>query len=79
MEFLERFDVPFHKIASPMIRNLEFCQSVAELGRKTFISTGMCSFEDIVKCIEIFDMSKCPVVLMHCVSIYPAKTEQEKS
>ena len=61
----------YNKIASAMITNLKFLNEVAKEKKETFISTGMCNFADIQKAVEIFNLHKCPFVLMHSVSIYP--------
>lgn len=75
LDFLEQFNPPFHKIASPMITNLKFCAAVASLGRKTFISTGMCKLENILEVHDIFKNANCEFVIMHCVSEYPTKAK----
>jgi N-acetylneuraminate synthase len=73
--FVERFNPPFHKIASAFITNLEFLSAVAALGRLTLLSTGMSTIADIDKAVEIFKQHNCPIVLLHCVATYPAKKE----
>jgi len=73
--FLNRFNIPFNKVASAMNTNLNFVKRVAEEGKVTFLSTGMASLEDISKCVEIFNGYSCPLVLLHTVSTYPAKDE----
>lgn len=70
--FLDQYDVAFHKVASALTTNLEFLREVALRKKKTFLSTGMCSWEDIDTAVRIFRSEKCPLVLMHTVSIYPA-------
>jgi len=71
LSFLSSYSPPYHKVASPMLTNLEFITEVAKLGKKTFIGTGMSDFYDIDKAVDIFYEHACPVVLMHCVSQYP--------
>jgi N-acetylneuraminate synthase len=74
--FLEDFEVPIHKIASAMLTNLEFCEEVAKIGKKTLISTGMSTETDIEKVVAIFKYHKTPFVLMHCTSMYPCPDEK---
>lgn len=69
--FLQKFNVPFNKIASPMITHLELLEIIAKEGKKTYISTGMSGFNEIDKAVEIFRKHNCPFELMHCVSTYP--------
>jgi N-acetylneuraminate synthase len=71
LDFLKRYEPNYYKIASPMLTNRSFCQSVAGTGKHTFISTGMTDWKDIDWVIELFKRSKTPFTLMHCVSIYP--------
>ena len=69
--FIENYAPPWHKIASPMLTNLEFVNEVAKLHRKTLISTGMSYAEDVRQALDIFRRHSTEIVLMHCVSIYP--------
>lgn len=69
--FLKQYDLPFNKIASPMLPHIELLEMVADEGKHTFISTGMSKFEQVDKAVEIFKNKKCPFTIMHSVSIYP--------
>lgn len=69
--FLRDFDLPFNKIASPMLGHKPLLRAVAEEGRRTFISTGMSTLEEIDEVVEIFLRANCPFELMHCNSSYP--------
>lgn len=69
--FLRQFNLKFNKIASPMIIYENFLKEVASEGKYTFISTGMCTLQDIDKAVNIFYNASCPFELMHCVSTYP--------
>ena len=71
-DFINGFSVPFNKIASAMNTNLDFVEKVAKELKVTFLSTGMSEMEDIEKCVAIFEKYKCPLILMHTVSTYPA-------
>jgi N-acetylneuraminate synthase len=72
-KFLRQYDLPFNKIASPMLTHLPLLEACAEEGRHTYISTGMSDFAQIDKAVEIFKKHKCKFTLMHCVSVYPAE------
>jgi len=74
-EFLRQYDLPFNKIASAMLTHKNLLQMVAEEGKHTFISTGMSTFEQIDRAVEIFEKKNCPYTLMHCVSVYPCPDE----
>jgi len=73
--FLRKFDCKYNKIASAMIVDQNLMRMVAEEGRHTFISTGMSTYEDIERAINIFQEVNCPFELMHCVSTYPMRDE----
>ena len=73
--FLRKFDTKFNKVASAMIVYEDLLRLIAEEGKHTFISTGMCTYEDIQKAIDIFNQYNCSFELMHTVSTYPMKDE----
>lgn len=74
-DFLRQFDCRFNKIASAMIVHHDLLRMVAEEGKHTFISTGMSTYEDIQKAVDIFRDANCPFELMHTVSTYPMRDE----
>lgn len=73
--FLDQFNLKYHKIASPMIVDVNFLEEVAKRKLHTFISTGMSSVENVDKAVDIFKKNNCSFELMHCVSTYPLKAE----
>ena len=73
---MRRFDCPYNKIASPMIGHEELLREAASENKPTFISTGMSTFEDIDRAVEIFRQANCPFELMHCNSTYPMPNNQ---
>lgn len=73
LEFLDQFELPFHKIASALATHLDFIEEVALRGKLTYASVGMCTYEDIDRMVEIFKKHNCPFVLLHTVSTYPAQ------
>lgn len=75
-KFLRQYDLPFNKVASPMLTNTPLIEAVAEEKRHTYVSTGMSDFAEIDAAVAIFKKHKCPITLMHCVSVYPAKDDE---
>ena len=75
-EFLRRFNLKFNKIASPMLGHVPLIKMIAEEKKKTFISTGMSTLEEIENVVEIFKKSSCPFELMHCNSDYPMPDDE---
>ena len=74
-KFLQQFDCKYNKIASAMTVYTELLEMVAKEGKHTFISTGMCTYDDIQKAVNIFRSENCSFELMHTVSTYPMKTK----
>jgi N-acetylneuraminate synthase len=70
--FLRQYTLKYNKIASPMLGHTDLLESVAEEGKTTFISTGMSTYAQIDRAVDIFRHHECPFVLMHTVSEYPA-------
>lgn len=75
-DFLSRYNFKHNKIASAMLTHLDFINRVASEKKETFISTGMSTYENIDKAVEIFNKYDCPFVLMHTVSTYPCKDDE---
>ena len=74
-QFLRQFDCKFNKVASAMVVYDELLEMIAEEGKHTFISTGMSTYDDIQKAVDIFRKADCSFELMHTVSTYPMKEE----
>jgi N-acetylneuraminate synthase len=74
-KFLQEYDLKYNKIASAMLTYTPLLELVAKEGKHTFISSGMSTFDDIDKAIEIFRNHNCPFTLLHCVSTYPSNDE----
>ena len=74
-EFLRQFDCKFNKVASAMVVFQELLESIASEKKHTFISTGMATYDDIKKAVDIFKNTGCSFELMHTVSTYPMKVE----
>ena len=74
-KFLQQFDCKYNKVASAMIVYEDLLKMIAEEGKHTFISTGMTTYDNIQKAVDIFTEKNCPFDLMHTVSTYPMKDE----
>ena len=75
LNFLDIYNLKYHKIASAMIIDQTFLNEVAKRKKHTFISTGMSTRKDIDNAVRIFKKHNCSFELMHCVSTYPMKAE----
>lgn len=74
-EFINKFNVPFNKVASAMLGHKPLLNSIASEGKKTFISTGMAKIEEIDEVVNLFMKKNCPIEIMHCNSTYPMRDE----
>ena len=73
--FLQQFNCTFNKVASPMLGHIPLLKLIASEKKRTFISTGMSTLEEIDEVVKIFKDSNCPFELMHCNSTYPMQEE----
>ena len=74
-KFLQQFDCKYNKVASAMIVYEDLLRVIAKEGKHTFISTGMTTYDDIQKAVDIFRDEGCSFELMHTISTYPMKVE----
>jgi N-acetylneuraminate synthase len=71
--FLQQFNCSFNKVASPMLGHIPLLKLIASEKKRTFISTGMSTLEELDSVVKIFKDANCPFELMHCNSTYPMK------
>jgi N-acetylneuraminate synthase len=74
LEFLEEFNVVAHKVASACLTDKKLLEGMKATGKPVFLSTGMSSLDQIKTAVEVLDPEN--TILMHAVSVYPAKQEQ---
>ena len=74
LEFLEEFDVVAHKVASACLTDKELLKGMKATGKPVFLSTGMSSLDQIKTAVGLLDPEN--TILIHAVSVYPAKQEQ---
>src|SRR5438093_528173 len=76
-DFLDELGVNAFKIASGDITHRPLIEHVAGKGKPVLLSTGMSAPEEIEKAIDwMHTRSNEQIVLLHCVSSYPAKPEE---
>ena len=80
LKFLGRYDIPFIKVPSAMITNLELLEGCVRTGKRVIFSTGMSTPDEIEAAVSTLRVAKDLYVslkdhkigLLHCNSTYPA-------
>ena len=75
VDMLERIGQPIYKISSFHVTDLELIEKVAKTGKPLIMSTGMSSWEEIDKGVEVIRRHTDNFILMQCTSSYPADLE----
>jgi N,N'-diacetyllegionaminate synthase len=72
-DLLERLNVPVFKIPSGEVTNLPFLEHVARKQKPMIVSTGMADLDEVRTAVELIrSCGNLSLVLLHCVSSYPA-------
>ena len=73
VDFLDGLGVPAHKVASCELTNIPLLEYIGARGKPIILSTGFGTLADIETALATLQrVGNPPVVLMHCVSLYPA-------
>ena len=76
IDFLEKIEVPAHKIASFELVDTILLKKVAATGKPVIMSTGMASFEEITEAVQTLRANGCTqLALLKCTSAYPSLPE----
>lgn len=76
IDLLDELGLPVFKIPSGEITNLPYLRKTARLGKKTILSTGMSSMEDIEAALTVLRKNGAKeIVVLHCNTEYPTPME----
>ena len=76
IDLLDELGLPVFKIPSGEITNLPYLRKTARLGKKTILSTGMSSMEDIEAALTVLrENGAKEIVVLHCNTEYPTPME----
>lgn len=73
--FLLRYDLPWIKIASASITNIELLKYCANNYSNIIMSTGMCTEEEMDVAYNVLSAQNNNIIVMHCNSEYPTPPE----
>lgn len=76
LEFARQYDLPFLKIPSAHLSNLELLKKAGQTGVPIILSTGMSTQAELDQAVEVLAKHASEYVLMHCNSSYPAKLDE---
>jgi len=77
VEMLEQFNPPAYKVASFELTDLPLIKRIAETGKPIILSTGMANEQEISEAIQTAKLHGCQeLIVLHCISAYPAPVEQ---
>ncbi len=77
LEFIDSLNPIAYKVGSDLARHIPLLKKIAKTGKPIILSTGMCSLMEINDSIcEIKREGNHNIILMHCISDYPAKIKE---
>jgi N-acetylneuraminate synthase len=74
VDFLERFDVPCHKVASASLTDDNLLRHIKGTRKPIIISTGMSTMAQIEHAVEVVGRSD--LIILHSTSTYPASYDE---
>jgi len=77
VDLLESLSVPAYKISSGDLTNLPLIEYVSRKKKPLIVSTGMATLEEVATAVETVQKAGCnELILLHCVSNYPALPDE---
>lgn len=72
--FVNGYNVPCHKIASPCLTHIDLLKRVRSNGKPVILSTGGSTIEQIEKAVEI--LGREDLIILHCIANYPCEDNE---
>lgn len=77
VDLLESLNTPVYKVASFEMTDLPLLKYIGRTGKPVIMSTGMASLDEIAESLEALKSSGSGnIILLHCISSYPAPMDQ---
>lgn len=76
LKFILQYDVPFIKLPSAKITDLELVRAVAKSGFPVIASTGMSTLKEVDALVDVLSRHSSNFALMHTNSTYPSPNEE---
>ena len=76
LRFLKKFRPKLYKISSFELTDYNLVNEIARLRKPIILSTGLAKIDEIKNAIKIIRRWHKKIILMYCVSSYPAKLEE---
>ncbi len=77
LEIMAKFNMPAWKIGSDLAIHVPLLEEVAKFNKPIILSTGMCSLKEIELSLNAIAKYHEQIVLLHCISDYPAKDDEQ--
>jgi N,N'-diacetyllegionaminate synthase len=76
VDLLEKLGIKRYKIGSGEVTNLLMLEKIAKTGKPVIISSGMSSYDEIDRAVDLFKRYGCEYSLLQCTTAYPSRPGQ---
>jgi sialic acid synthase SpsE len=76
VDVCEDLEIPVYKVASADVTNTPLLERIADTKKPVIVSTGMSTEDEVAAAVDVLRGGGCDVILLHCVSTYPAEFEE---
>ena len=74
--YLNKLKMKIFKIGSGEAINYPLIEKICSFNKKTIISTGMCTLDEVKNIVDIFLKRRKNLSLLHCTSLYPCPDDE---